>query len=151
MAYCSANTDVSALTGITYSTSTVPTLIESNVIIDQVSAEIDVTLASVGISNPSASATFLTMLKKPCALGSAGLLLQRYGTGDGDFRRADWYYSKYEAWLDKVISNEDYKKSILSFFTTGYSGIYVENNVTSGTFTEKSAVNTEVDYMVLQV
>jgi len=150
MAYASANTEVKGYTGFTtdYSTGTSPTLTQVSDIIAQVEGEIDTTLAGIGLTVPVTNSNLIAYVRKYSGMGSAGLTLQRYGKNDADYRLADWFYSKFETWIDKLITDEKLQKNIKNMGVTGYSGLYVGSNATDGSHTGADVRQETISYGV---
>lgn len=150
MAYASANTEVKSYTGFPadYSSTTMPTLAQVSDIISQVEGEINTTLNGLGVSVPVTNVTLIEYVRKFSGMGAAGLTLQRYGKSDADFRLADWFYTKYETWIDKLILDEKYQGNIKEIAGTSYSGFYVGSNFTDGTHVGATAKSTTVSYGV---
>lgn len=151
MAYASANTEVKGYTGFPsdYSSTTMPTLAQVSDIITQIEGEIDVAIGGLGITTPVTNATLLANVRKYSGMGSAGLSLQRYGKNENDFRLADWFYSKFENWIEKLTTDEKYQNNIKEISGTGaYTGIYVESNATDGTHTYATSLSTTISYGV---
>jgi hypothetical protein len=150
MAYSSANSEVIAYTGFTqsYSTGSSPMLSQVESIISQIDGEINVALNAVGITSTPTSTTLLQMLAKYSAMGSAGLVLQRYGQSDADFRVADWWYGKYETWIEKVTTDPKYQEMLKRIANSGYTGIYVSSNVDDNSHEVADAASTEISYGV---
>ena len=150
MSYASANTEVLAYTGFAtvYSSSTMPTLAQVTDIIEQIEGEIDTTLSGLGITVPVTNATLIDYIRKQSAMGSAGLTLQRYGKNDNDFRLADWFYGKYESWIDKLITNKNYQSNIKELAGTNNIGVYIGSNFTDGTHFESTPKTSSIQYGV---
>lgn len=151
MAYISANSEVKGYTGFTndYSSTTMPTLLQVTDIITQVEGEIDVAIGGLGITTPVTNNTLLANVRKYAGMGSAGLALQRYGKNENDFRLADWFYSKFESWIDKLTTDEKYQNNLKEIAGTGtYTGIYIESNATDGTHTYSTPLSTTISYGV---
>lgn len=139
MAFIAANTELKALTGFTvdYSTTTQPTLTEAGYMIDMIDGEILSALAVCGIVSPATSGNLANLIKKFEAMGSAGLVFQRYGKNDNDYRLGDWYYTQYKDWINQVITDENYQQMISAIYSTGQTRIdAVNNQVTDGTVLE---------------
>lgn len=149
MAYSSANTEVLAYTGFptVYSSSTMPTLTQVGDIIDQIDGEINTSLYALGITSTPTNAILLKLLAKYSAMGSAGLVMQRYGASDNDFRIGDWWYTKYENWIEKISTDEQYKAMLKSIGVSSYTGDYVGSNATDGTHIEATAGSTTISYI----
>lgn len=150
MAYSSANSEVLTYTGFStdYSSTTAPTLIQVTSIISQIDGEIDSALYGLGITSTPTSTTLLQLLAKYSAMGAAGLTLQRYGQSENDYRVADWWYGKYEAWLEKIITDTNYQNMLKELGATGYDGIYISSNVDDTTHETATAASTEISYGV---
>lgn len=151
MAYANANIEVKGYTGfpLDYSSTTMPTLAQVTDIITQVEGEIDVALGGLGITTPITNVTLLANVRKYSGMGSAGLTLQRYGKNENDFRLADWFYSKFETWIDKLTTDEQYQNNIKETIGTDqFTGVYVESNVTDGSHTYSTPVSTKISYGV---
>lgn len=151
MAYANANTEIKSYTGFVsdYSSTTMPTLAQVTDIITQVEGEIDVALVGLGITTPITNATLLANVRKYSGMGSAGLTLQRYGKNDNDFRLADWFYSKFETWIDKLTTDKQYQNNIKETIGTDqFTGIYVSSNATDGSHTYATPVSTTISYGV---
>lgn len=150
MAYSSANTEVLAYTGFTasYSSTTAPTLVQVGSIIDQVDGEINTALYGLGITTTPTNASILQLLAKYSAMGAAGLVLQRYGASDNDFRLGDWWYGKFESWMEKLITDDSYKAMIkeIGAVSGSYDGIYVSSNVDDGSHEGAAAQSTTISY-----
>ncbi len=148
MAYASANTEVLAYTGFSesYSTGTSPTLLQVTDIIEQVEGEIGGALDALGVTTVGSNLT--DMVRKYSAMGSAGLTLQRYGKNDNDFRLADWFYGKFETWIDKLYTDEKYQEKIKKMDSASYTGLFISSNATDGTHIEATAKSTEISYEV---
>jgi hypothetical protein len=149
MAYASANTEVLGYTGFStvYSTTTMPTLAQVSDIIEQVEGEINTALSGLGLTVPVTNATLIDYIRKQSAMGSAGLTLQRYGQNDADFRLADWFYTKYETWIEKLITDEKYQNSIKEIVGgSAYTGIYIGSNFTDGTHFESTPKISTIEY-----
>jgi hypothetical protein len=152
MAYSSANSEVLAYTGFStsYSSTTAPTLVQVGSIIDQVDGEINTALYGLGITSTPTNASILQLLAKYSAMGSAGLVLQRYGASDNDFRLGDWWYGKFESWMEKLITDDDYKNMIKEIGSVAgdYTGIFVSSNVEDGTHEGATPASTTISYGV---
>lgn len=152
MAYSSANTEILAYTGFTnsYSTGTSPTLDQVTSIITMIDGEIDSALYALGITTTPTNTALLAMLKKYSAMGSAGLVLQRYKNPNAENNNGDWLYTKYETWIDKLLTDDDYKAMIKEMGGTpgGYDGIYVSSNVDDGTHEGATPASTTISYGV---
>lgn len=138
MPYASANTEVLGYTGFStvYSSTTMPTLAQVADIITQIEGEINVALAGLGLTIPVTNASLLDLARKYSGMGSAGLTLQRYGKNDNDFRLADWFYGKFESWVEKLITDKEYQSNIKEIVGgVSYSGLYVSSNATDGSHT----------------
>ena len=132
MAYCTS-ADVTALTGLSPSTSTEPTNLELTGIIEQISGMIQGSLNSIGITTVT-STSLSDMLRLPCSQGSAGMYYMRKGKNENDFRNGDWLYGKFEAFLDKLIKDSAYRNMLLQIENTGGYTITMSSPVTDGTF-----------------
>jgi hypothetical protein len=139
MSYCVAE-DVQILLGFdtTFSASTIPTLTQVNGVIDQVTAEIDMLLASAGVGVPVANTTLLSYLKMKCASGTAcriGMTYFSNSTGV-DGTQPKFYCDDYQEFKDSIKENPE------KFLAAFSSGIFaVSNTVIDGTITEDTFKN----------
>lgn len=112
--YCSANTEVRANTGFTNlygsSSETTPSITEVNYFINQCEGEINLALSAIGITSVTNSYLSQT-LSRYSAIGSAGMVLRRYGQAD-DQARALSYIEEYKEWLNRLISDSAYQKML---------------------------------------
>lgn len=150
MAYSSANDEVISLTGYptAYTTSSMPTLAQVTGIIEMIDGEIDTALYALGITSTPTNASLLNLLAKWSAIGSAGLTLQRYKNDNTANNEGDWLYSKYEAWIDKLITDDNYKNMIKELGNTSFTGNYVSSNVDDTTHEGAVASSTTISYGV---
>lgn len=123
-----------------FSTGTQPTLVQVTNIIAQVDGEIDGALTSAGIIAVT-STSLSDLLKKYSAMGSAGLVMMTYGENEENFQKGDWFYQKFDAWIDKVITNDDYKEFLYNLQEGETGNIYASNQFIDGTNT-----STEIQY-----
>ena len=105
MGYCLAS-DVGVLLGLTYNATSLPTETQVNSIIDQVSAEINMTLRTIGVVTVT-DATVLSYLKMVCAKGSAcyvgGVYFNNIQSTGGTI--SNFYCQSYKEELKKMIDN----------------------------------------------
>lgn len=151
MAYASANTEVVNYTGFStvYSTSTMPTLAQVTDIIAQVEGEIDTALYGLGLTIPVTNVTLTANIRKYSAMGAAGLTLQRYGKSENDFRLADWFYGKFESWIEKLNTDKNYQDNIKEVAGAGtFTGVYIGSNFTDGSHDGATAKSTNISYGV---
>lgn len=151
MPYANANTEIKTYTGFTtdYSTSTSPTLSQVTDIIEQVEGEIEVALSGLGLTVPVTNTILLDFVRKYSGMGSAGLVFQRYGKSENDFRLGDWYYTKFENWIEKLINDKNYQGNIKEIVGANtYTGLYIGSNATDTTHTGTTPKTTEISYGV---
>lgn len=85
MAYCTS-TDVEAITGSSYSTSTTPTLVSVNKYIDWVYDKINRIISQMGFDTPLTTNDFLTMLNaKGAAYQAESASYKRIAPNDTDY------------------------------------------------------------------
>ena len=104
MAYCVAG-DVTALSGVAYSTTSTPTAAQVGQFIDEVAGEIGLALSAIGVASTT-GASIAAVLKKYNAMGAACLAFQRTADNPDEFHRAESMCDKYEAWLLKLIEDD---------------------------------------------
>jgi hypothetical protein len=124
-----------------FSTDTQPTLVQVTNIISQVDGEIDGALTATGTTGVS-STGLQDLLKKYSAMGSAGLTMMTYGENEENFRKGEWFYNKFEAWIDNLINNDNYKEYIYNLENGEFTNIYASNQFIDGTNT-----STEIQYI----
>lgn len=137
MSYCSAS-DVGVLLGLTYDANSQPTLAQVNSIINQVSAEIDMTLRQIGIISPS-DATILLYLQMVCAKGVACYVGATYFNNIQNVNGtiSNFYCTMYKEELKKIIDNP-------AIMGAAGGTIEIHSDVIDG-------VNSESDYEDLQI
>ena len=133
MSNYTTNAKVSVLLGKSFDASTTPTSTQVDVIIGQITGEIDTILNSIGITSQPTDTNILAMLDKYASFGSAGITGMTYfrNANDVNSSNAEWYYSKYEAFLKKLMENPE-----LLGIITGSTQLVVSNQVLDGTYTE---------------
>jgi hypothetical protein len=103
--YCSIS-DVQALTQLTYSSDTEPTSTQVSGVISQITGEIDVILASLGVTSQPTDSNVLNMLKLKCAMGVAGLIgLTYYNNPEETNNQMGLYWQEYKDFLTKIQEN----------------------------------------------
>lgn len=132
MAYCVAG-DVTALSGVAYSTTSTPTAEQVGAFIDEVAGEIGIALDAIGVASTT-GASIAAVLKKYNAMGAACLAFQRTADNPDEFQRAEAMCDKNEAWLLKLIDDDKYQ-AILKGNSIAM-GNYVSNQVVDGTTAE---------------
>lgn len=130
--YCT-NAHVGVLLGKTFDATKTPTSTEVDVIIDQITKEIDSVLYSIGVTSQPTDLNLLGMLQKYCSFGSAGVTGMTYFRNTNDIvgSNPEWYYGKYEKFLEDLVERPE-----LFGIVTGAETIAVSSNVLDGTYTE---------------
>lgn len=133
MSYCDANTDVKILTGFasTYSTSSIPTLSDVQNIIGQIEGEINAYLAADNITSPS-NANTLALLKRYEALGSAGMVLARWGDNDAVRQQGMIFWNEFKEWANRLLNDQAYIQMIIKNENKANEGQQVGSAVTAG-------------------
>jgi hypothetical protein len=107
MSYCTAS-DVGVLLGLTYSATSLPTQSQVESIIEQVTAEIDINLRTIGVTSVTDAKTLL-YLKMVCAKGSAcyvgSVYFNNIQSVGGTI--SNTYCTMYKDELKKIIDNPE--------------------------------------------
>ena len=132
MAYCVAS-DVTALTGITFSSNSSPTATETGGFIDEIAGEIGIMLSGIGVAETT-SANIAAVLKKYNSIGAACLVFQRTADNPEEFQRAQNLCDKYDNWMMKASDDAQYQ-SMLRGESVRVDN-YIGNQVTDGFVSE---------------
>lgn len=106
MGYCLV-ADVEGMTAnrkLTYSATTVPTLVQVQAFIDEIAAEIDAVLSAKGITVPVTTNDYLKLMNKMGAAAMAEAALNVDGTNEVNSVR-DWRWKKYNDMLADLKAN----------------------------------------------
>lgn len=142
MNYCDAE-DVSILLGFdSFSASTRPTLTQVNEIISDVTGEIDFVLSGVGITTQPTGTNILARLKMACKFGVASQVgYAAFGNSTGvSGSQPDKYAEKYKEMLEEMKTDSE-----LYGASSGDSTLYIENEVSDGTYTLEQATGKYFD------
>lgn len=131
--YCVAE-DVQVALGYqdSFSTSTHPTLVQVNSIIDEITNEIDLYMNMIGIATQPTDARILARLKSACIIGSSARVGFYFlnNASNVDNTLADKYWTRYQEILKEIQDKPDIYGA-----TAGGNG-YIDSTVINGTMTE---------------
>jgi hypothetical protein len=136
--YCDSD-EVAVLMGLdNFTSDSRPTLTQVNVIIADVTNEIDFTLSGVGITTQPTDTRLLGRLAIACKYGTAcQVAMSAYGNSTSvDGSQGDKFCEKYQEILDDIKTNPEQYGAV-----TGDTAMYAANQVTDGTWTETDTTN----------
>lgn len=138
MAYCTYSDLAIQLGYDSFGTTTKPTAIQVASIIDNVTADIDILLQSIGISLPITDSSVLLYLKDKCIMGSCCRIGFSYFSNNTgvDGTQPNHFCSDYSEWKKEIKENPAVLTNILSQSDSAPS-----SNVLDGTITEDDIKN----------
>lgn len=128
--YCNANTEVSAKTGMTYTTGTQPTLIEVNEEISEKESIINLMLKSIGITTVT-DASLKGTLAYINSVGAAASILRRYPKED-KMTQIIGYQKEWEDWINKIVIDKSYQQLFIAAQGTASVGALTGSAQTEG-------------------
>lgn len=140
MAYCTA-ADIGVILQLTYSTTSQPTQVQVEAIIDQVAAEIDLRLQTAGLSLPVSDATTLQYLKTQNINGAVCRVGMSYKRNADSVTgtQADYFCQLYKDFITEIKETPEDIVGII-----GGGTVYTGSNVLDGVVTEEHVTDNMV-------